>query len=138
MWVGLIIGVIVLGAVLLAVVGVVAYFLVGRREDQAQAQRVTQALPGGSAKIIEIGNHSANQEKDSISYALRLEITPPSGDVYQTISLWIVEYDRRSEIQVGSVIPVKIDRAKPKVVYPEPKWALQPVDFEYGEEDMTN
>lgn len=138
MWAGLIVGVIAIGAVLLAVVGIVAWFLVGRREEQARVQRVTEAQPGGTAKIIEIGSHSVASDQETVEFALRLEITPAFGDVYQTISRWIVEYDHRQEMRVGLVIPVKIDRLDPKIIYPEPKWALQLADFAYTEEDLTN
>ncbi len=138
MWAGLIVAVIAIGAVLLAVVGVVAWFVVGRREEKVRVQRVAESQPGGTARVIEIGSNSIASDQESAEFALRLEITPPIGDAYQTISRWIVEIDHYKDIQVGLVVPVKIDRLNPKIIYPEPKWALQLADIEYTEEDLTN
>ncbi len=138
MWVGLIVAVIAVGAALLAVVGVVAWFVVGRREEKVRVQRVAESRPGGTARILEIGSNSIATDQDSAEFALRLEITPPIGDAYQTISRWIVEIDHYNDMKVGLVVPVKIDRLNPKIIYPEPKWAMQLADFEYTEEDLTN
>lgn len=135
---GLLIGVIVIGAVLLTVVGAAAWFVVGRREEQARVQRVTESRPGGTARILEIGSNAVASDQETAEFALRLEITPPIGDAYQTISRWVVEYDHRNEIRVGLVVPVKIDKLNPKIIYPEPAWANQYADFEYTEEDLTN
>jgi len=138
MWVGLLAGAITVGAVLLAVVGAVAWFVFGRREEKVRVQRVAESVPGGSARIIEIGSNSIASDQETAGFALRLEITPPTGDAYQTISRWIVKIDHYKDIRVGLVVPVRIDRLNPKIIYPEPKWALQPADFEYTEEDLTN
>lgn len=135
---GVLIGVIVIGAVLITIVGAVAWFVVGRRDEQARVQRLTTAQPGGTARIIEIGSNSVASDQDTAEFALRLEITPPIGDAYQTISRWVVDIDHYKAMQVGLVVPVKIDRLNPKIVYPEPKWANQYADFEYTEEDLTN
>lgn len=127
-----------IGAAVVAVIAVVGLFIWNRRTDQEQAKRVAEAVPGAMAKVIEIGNTNTSEEYDDVSVRLRLEITPEFGDVYEAISLWIVKPAHLPDIQVGKTIPITLDRANPKIVYPVPSWASQPVAFEYGEEDMTN
>jgi len=100
--------------------------------------RLKQALPGASAKIIELGSSYNSRNYGTMSVAMRLEVTPASGQPYQTISVWEIEPVHASEMQVGNSFPVKVDVKNPKIIFPDLHWAQQPDTMEFNEDDMTN
>ena len=102
------------------------------------ANRLKQALPGASAKIIELGSSYTSRNYGTMSVAMRLEVTPASGQPYQTISVWEIEPVHVTEIQVGKSLPVKVDVKNPKIIFPDLPWAQQPDTIEFNEDDMTN
>lgn len=115
-----------------------AFFGGGIRSDKEYANRLKQALPGASAKIIELGNSSTSKKYSNMSVAMRLEVTPASGQPYQTISVWEIKPVHASEMQVGNSFPVKVDVINPKIIFPDLPWATQPDTIEFDEDDMWN
>jgi hypothetical protein len=54
---------------------------------------------------------------------LDLEVHLPGNDVYQESTTWLVEKEALGYVQVGEEVPVKIDPAEPRYVYPNGRWA---------------
>jgi len=100
--------------------------------------RLKQALPGASAKVIELGSSYSSRNYGTMSVAMRLEVTPAFGQPYETISVWEIEPVHATEIQVGKSFPVKVDAKNPKIIFPDLPWAQQPDTTEFNEDDMTN
>jgi len=100
--------------------------------------RLKQAVPGASAKIIELGSSYTSRNYGTMSVAMRMEVTPAFGQPYQTISVWEIEPVHASEMQVGKSFPVKVDAKNPKIIFPDLRWAQQLGTTESNEDDMTN
>ena len=133
--IGLIFG---LGTAVLVVGALAAYFAQSRRTEKALAGRMAQARPGAMAKVIELGSSYTSRTYGTVSMAMRLEVAPAFGEPYQTISVWEVEPAHVGEVQVGNMLPVKVDVQNPKIIYPDVPWATQPDTTEFDEDDMTN
>jgi hypothetical protein len=107
-------------------------------KPNADELRIKQAIPGATAKVIEQGNSYLSRKISNLQIGLRLEITPPNGAPYQTISVWDVQPAHADDVKVGKTIPVKVDAQNPKIIYPDVPWAIQPSVIEFDEDDLQN
>ncbi len=127
------------GGIAVIVIGMlVVAFVWMRNSTSADELRIKQAIPGATAKVIALGNSYVSRTYGDMSVGLRLEITPPSGEPYQVISVWEIQPVHAFELQVGKTIPVKVDAINPKIVYPDVPWAEQPDPTEFDEADFEN
>jgi hypothetical protein len=112
------------------------------RAEKKQKLLLQDAIPG-EAKIIEVGASLDNH--GSIDVALRLEVTPQFGEMFNAITVWSIEPVHVAEIQAGKSISAKIveiqpDKSKPKKfksIFPGVAWAkLYGWAQEFTEADM--
>ncbi len=133
--IGLVIG---CGTAVIVIGALAAAFVWMRKSTASDELRIKQAIPGATAKVVELGNSSVSRTYGDMSVGLRLEIIPPFGAPYQVISVWEIQPAHAPDVQVGKTIPVKVDAQNPKIIYPDVPWAEQPSAMEFNEDDLAN
>ncbi len=128
------------------VIGIPLWFVIraGQKEQNKQKALLKDGLPG-NARIIEVGASRTDSFDQKMHVALRLEVTPQTGESFKAITAWAVEPAHTAEIRVGESIPVKIAEIpagksktrKFKSILPNVSWAtLNYWEKEFKEENM--
>lgn len=120
------------------IIALVAYFRRARRTTARVEAAEAGAVAGGSARIVEVGSSYTSRTSGETSVAVRLAITDAAGSAYEAISVWEVQPAHLADVQVGKLVPVKVERQNPKIIFPDVPWASQSGASEFDEEDMTN
>ena len=133
-----------LGELLLMVlvVGIPLWWVIraGKKEQQQEQSLLKKGTPG-QAKIIEVGASRTGKSDQKTHVALRLAITPQSGEPFNAITSWVVEPAHIADIQAGKSVPVKIvdmpsgksKTKKFKSIFPDMAWAK----LYYWEQEFT-
>lgn len=127
-------------------IGVIFWLVVraGQNEQKKQKSLLKEGAPG-EAKIIEVGASRTGRSDQETHVALRLEVSPQSGESFKAITSWVVEPAHIAEIQTGKSVPVKIVEVKArksktkkfKSIFPDVAWAkLYYWEQEFTEETM--
>ena len=98
-----------------------------RRMEVAKQAALAAAIPT-RATVLQVaeGNTAikrAGKLTRDVELKLTLEVHPPTGPAYQTTTTWMVNELQFSQVQVGQVVPVKINAEHPERIYPDCDWA---------------
>ncbi len=138
---------IVIFVVIFGLIIIIPMGLLGRAGKAAKAKEKELLKTGiqGEARIIELGASRTGRSDQKTHVALRLDVTPITGERFNAITSWVIEPIHSAEIQVGKIIPVKIVdvvgkgiKAKQfKSVFPLLPWAqLYYWEQEFDEKSM--
>lgn len=123
----------------LLAIGLFNLFAKGDKKPQDVPARLAQATLA-TAKVIEVRNtHTPSTINDEdLRVAMRLEVDPPFGPSYQTISIWHIQPAHVPDVKAGQTLSVKIDQQNPKIIFPDESlsWASQRDAREMGESDL--
>lgn len=84
-------------------------------------QRVTTGIP--ATAILVMDATLIGMERGRSRTHLILNVQPPTGDVYRTVTDWIVDQTAVSQLKRGQTVAVRIDANDPNIVYPDVPWA---------------
>lgn len=91
-----------------------------------RAQPGPEAATPASATVLEVGD-STNTNSGELRTTLRLQVDPPFGPSYETLTLWHIQPAHAADVQAGKKLDIKIDQKNPQVIYPDGSldWAFQ-------------
>ncbi len=110
---------------ILLAIGMGYLLLKAEKDGRELPGRIARATPA-TAKVLEVGDSFTNTYGD-LKIGLRLQVTPPAGDPYETFSMWYVKPTHIKNVQVGKALDIKIDAQNPKIIFPgeQLSWASQ-------------
>jgi len=93
--------------------------------DKRRAEEIKQRTATGipAMAILVMDATLVGIEKGRSRTHLILNIQPSAGDVYRTVTDWIVDQTAVAQLKRGQTVAVRIDANDPNIVYPDVTWA---------------
>lgn len=92
------------------------------RRIRTQRQAAKTAL-WASAVVADMQDGTAGGNAARARLRLTLDVSPPQGEPYQAVTMWLVDRSALHLVSPGSHVPVKLVPSDPQKILPAVPWA---------------
>jgi hypothetical protein len=108
----------------LAVAALIIMIALNALNSSAKASRESFARAAPAvARVLKVGKSTASHSYRGVVIDLLIQVHPRGAEPYELNTMWAIDPDAVSKVQVGKTLDIKIDLQDPTKIYSNEIWA---------------